>query len=619
MCGFIGAFGPSALLYKKGIINGLKKINYRGPDASGFYVSSDKQSVMGHVRLSIVDLSDLANQPMKNKYSSLVYNGEIYNHMSLRKTFKVNNCSFKTSSDTETLINGLEEHNYKFLDYARGMFAGAFYNEKRKQLVIFRDTQGIKPLYYKMTNDGTLLYCSEINGLLNIRPETPHIVRKESLNFYLSFENFPQDMSLIQDINLLNPGEVRVLSKNFNSVKTHKIKKITKKILLPKNYDNLLFKTREVIENSVKEHLLSDVPIGIYLSGGIDSALVSCIAAKYNKNLTAFTGYFEDNDNYYDERKYTRLVASHINVDLNEILIKPIDFENHFDNLIKHLGQPRMGMGSFSQYIVAMHASKKRKVMLSGHGGDELFAGYPNFKAAFITENLLKRNLLLGSLSRLKLREWPWLINMIMQKVHNKKIYFPPILINKTNEIKETEKLKSFYSSNTNILENLDIYYKNDYLPGLLLVEDTISMAHSLETRVPLLDKNVVNLANKINIKNKLINGELKGFLKNVAIKYVPKEILEAPKRGFPTPLKNWFRDELKEFVEIRLSRDSDILDLVMNKKSRMRLFRNHCNLKLPFTLDELRAHKIWMLLCLSSWSKTYNLKTKELHKSTNN
>lgn len=604
MCGFIGVHGPSASSLKDGVVTALGHMIHRGPDGQGVYASPDGWCILGHVRLAIIDLSDAAAQPMVKYNCSLVYNGEIYNHNTLRKALVQGDLGFDSLSDTETLLVGLRQQGCAFLNVVSGMFAGAFYDEQSGRLDLFRDPLGIKPLYVASLADSTIIFGSEIAALLSVTNQIQRKVNVETLSCYLGYENYPQKETLIENVESLLPGEVRTY---FNNSQAEQISLITPASVdhkIPADRNELITQTRILVDRAVSSHLLSDVPIGVYLSGGVDSSLVSCLAARHTQGLTAFTGYFEDQDCYYDERSYSREVASFLGIELNEVGITANDFKHHFDDLILHLGQPRMGMGSFSQYMVSMRAGMKRKVFLAGHGGDELFAGYPIFKAAWLMQNNWVTPQCWKIWAGLNPKEWPWVAYMMFERVTKGRTPMAPTIFSNQNQ-----KYKSiFFDFGNEPLVKLQEYYQEVYLPGLLLVEDSVSMAHSLETRVPLWSPEVIGWANQVKLDKKMPGGVLKGLLRSVAQGIVPDSILSAPKRGFPTPLRKWFRNELLDNVRDRLLSSSDVLDYLMDRRSRELLIKDHASRLLPFALDEHRAHKIWMLLCLESWARQFNM-----------
>lgn len=616
MCGFLGLFGPSANQLTRQVGEALKVIAHRGPDAVGQYVSLNGDCVLGHVRLSILDLSDSANQPMIRQSGVLVYNGEIYNHQTLRQKLK---SAFSTHCDTETLLFGLQEQGHTFLTQLEGMFAGAFYDESTRTLTLFRDSLGIKPIYYYQLPDSTVLFASEIKAIHMLLKDYHPILCKDTLGLYMTFENYPQRVSLYRGITLLEPGDVLTLSWQpaMQNVTLHRSVfnycSLQSATSCP-SYADIVEQTRTRITQSVQSHLQSDVPLGVYLSGGLDSSLVATIAAQDSKQLLGFTGYFETPDPFYDERHYSRLVAQNAGIELHEIPIGPADFITHFDDVVWALDEPRMGMGAFSQYCVAMEAAKYRKVILAGHGGDELFCGYPLFKAFWLLSAGGVNKPTLDCLRSIKLKEWPWMIDLGFGMLKTRKVRFAPELYPQPSRFPIDSRLgESFVQpKSSNPLDQLTDYYRDTYLPGLLLVEDKISMAHSLETRVPLWNQALVAWARGIPVNHKLPKGQLKGLLKEAARGIVPDELFLAPKRGFPTPLRLWFRNELRDVVKTRLLDTDTFLHQLIPKSEIHTLLNSHCTQRLPFALDERRAHRIWILLCLESWIRQYRVALPE-------
>ncbi|MHB1220380.1 MAG: asparagine synthase (glutamine-hydrolyzing) [Gammaproteobacteria bacterium] len=609
MCGLIGVYGPNASKYSHHIRDAIQAIKHRGPDGEGVYQSDDGFCILGHVRLAILDLSEAAAQPMKKAGSVLAYNGEVYNHQSLRQSSTQNHWHFTSTSDTETILAGLSVEGIHFLEKMRGMFAGAWYQESTKQLTLFRDPLGIKPLYVAKLADSTIVFASEIRAILALDKTFSCTIQTKTLQCYLAYENYPQSNTLMQGIECLLPGEVRCIQGSTETQHYfHQSKPLNPLHLSPQE---LVIQTRDVIEQSVKNHLLSDVGIGVYLSGGLDSSLVACMAARHVSNLSSYTGYFVDSDPYYDERSYSRLVSEQIGSPLNEVEISSSDFTTHFDTIIYDQGQPRMGMGVFSQYMVARVASKERKVLLAGHGGDELFAGYPLFKAAWLMENGWMKKKCWPVLSKMNKKELPWILYSFMMRTLQKKTAFAPSIFSNTAlNAKGNELLDSFMTRSNKPLEAIQAYYQSIYLPGLLLIEDTLSMAHSLETRLPLWDLDLISWANRIKMSDKMPSGQMKGLLRQVAKGIIPDALLTAPKRGFPTPLRKWFKNSLSAFTKERLLSESPFLDAIVPHKHREQLLHSHLKHPLPFAMDERRSHRIWMLLCLESWSRQYRVTT---------
>lgn len=609
MCGFVGAFGPSAASLFPRLKLAIESIRHRGPDSEGEFYSKSGTCVLGHTRLSILDLSSVANQPMKVGALVGVYNGEIYNHEDLRKRFLPDFC-WRSRSDTETLLALYEKKGHRALSDCIGMFATAIYSDADNSLILSRDPLGIKPLYVAKLPDSTYVFGSECRAIFALATSLSRKVRSSALSQYLAFENYAPTLSMFQEIDILAPGSIISLTMlDRSSVREEKIADLKTKSeqFFSKKRDACEFEivTKETLSNlktSVERHLISDVPLGVYLSGGIDSTLVSALAANSTRDLSGFTGFFRTRDPVYDETPLAALVAKRFKIHHHLVEITPRHFEDNFVKLCTVLEEPRMGMGAFSQYIVAREAARFRKVILAGHGGDELFAGYPLFKAFALVENPIFSGRCLNILRSMSSKEWPWAIDVLRHRVSGFARFAPQIMPGNLKVPIETEPFEWHPSSRTSALDSLNSYYSEVYLPGLLMVEDKISMAHSLETRVPIWSQPLVHWANGIPIEMKLYKGKLKSILKSAANGILPNELLTAAKRGFPTPLRFWFRDELKSFVHDRLLYASPELYSIVSRRFIAALLRNHEKISLPFALDERRAHRIWILLNLDAW-----------------
>lgn len=617
MCGIVGAFGPKANELAENLPSAMIAIAHRGPDDQGQYLSSDGILNLGHVRLAIQDLSKRAAQPMKLSSPSglvrgvLAYNGEIYNHKDLRDRY-LQDTRFNTNGDTETLLHGLDRMGIGFFEHVEGMYAGAYYNAEDRSLVLFRDPLAIKPLYYRKSPDSTVVFASEIKGLFALDPSTPRVYDNSSLSSYLTFENLPADRTLFENVFQLSPGcalQLRIGEDGFVQVAQLSLPKYL--VETSTNFaENTVEKLRAEIRRSVQIHLLSDRPIGVYLSGGIDSALVASLAANEREDIAAFTGFFEEeSDPHYDERPLARAVAKMHGIEHHEIPIRPADFSANFDSLIHCLDEPRMGMGSFSQFVVAKEAAKHRRVILAGHGGDELFAGYPLFRLFFALDSQAAISDRAAAVLKARGKEWAWVLYGLGKRYTTGRLQFAPA-IGKALLPDQTESDSFGIFSSAKVdqpIAELFRYYREVYLPGLLLVEDKVSMAHSLETRIPLWSQSVVDAASKVSPGKKFFAGELKGLLKEVARPLLPPALLTAPKRGFPTPLRNWFRRSLQDEIRGRLLGHKR-LDAIMPEQQIKKLLDDHCSRSLPFALDERRAHRIWILLCLESWSRQFGV-----------
>ena len=577
---------------------------------------------MGHRRLSIIDTTKLGHQPMSDisKNIWISYNGEIYNFKEIKKELQALGYKFKSYTDTEVIIYSYLQWGIGCIKKFNGMFAFSLYDNLKKKFYLCRDRYGIKPLYYHITKNKTLIYGSETKSILEY-DDYNRLIDKEALIEYFTFQNFFTNKTLHKSIKILEPGnyiEINLMSKNFKK----------------KQYWDFDFSNSEVIKDereyseeldrifckAVKRHLISDVSVGSYLSGGMDSGSITAITSKHfeqlNKILKTFTVGFDLTsasglERNFDERAKAEFMSYKFKTEHYEMVLKSGDMERCMEEFTYHIEEPRVGQ-SYPNYYAAKLASKFVKVVLSGSGGDELFAGYP--WRYYKVKSVKNFNDYIDKYYKY----WQRLIS-------NKELIkmFSPI----SNDFKNVWTRDIFKNVFKNLSEaktseeyiNQSLYFEaKTFLHGLLIVEDKLSMAHSLETRVPFLDNELVDFAQKIPIKFKLNNvnklakineNEIKKskittdgkiILRKSMIKNIPKDIYSAVKQGFSSPDQSWFKGESINFVKEKLlSRDALIYDY-MDKKTVKKLINQHLNGKIN------RRLLIWSLLNFETWLKIY-------------
>jgi len=388
MCGIAGIYNFNSERIEESLLKKMSNlIKHRGPDGEGFYF--DSNFGMAHRRLSIIDLKKGA-QPIYNEDKSvvIVYNGEIYNHKIIRDELKLKGHQFKTDTDTEVVLHAYEEWGYDSVSKYNGMFAYAIWDEKERRLFLARDRLGIKPLYYYLDYQ-TLIFSSEIKSIL-LDPRVTTKMNCRALIDYATFQNVLDDKTFFHNIIKLLPAHYLTCDKD--GVKIFKYWDIDFKKNMDITIDKSLILYENLLASSIERHLMSDVPVGSYLSGGFDSTSVAYFASKcVNYHLHTFTGAFNEGD-WYDERKYAREVAHDIKAIQHEIVITPKDFIEWIEKVIYHLDEPTTGTGALPHFLVSQCASKHVKVVLTGHGGDELFAGYPVYKVAYLKELFHKKH-----------------------------------------------------------------------------------------------------------------------------------------------------------------------------------------------------------------------------------
>jgi asparagine synthase (glutamine-hydrolysing) len=618
MCGIAGMSGH--VPDEKIIPSMLEVIKHRGPDSRGFFVSRGVH--LGHCRLSINDLSERADQPFVDEKHevAVVVNGEIYNYGDLKKTLVNAGYHFKSYSDTEVVLHGYMEYGHDFIRDLNGMFAIAIWDGRKKELLLVRDRLGIKPLYYAKTNN-SFLFASEIKALAQYEG-LDLALDLQSFAEYMAFENTFSNRTLNRDIKMVQPGEIIRFTPGDARIKREFFwKPVLGEQSLRVNGD-VYEKYGCIIESSVRRHLLSDVPIGFYLSSGIDtSSVVYYSSMLLGRGLNTYTGGF-GLSGFYDEAAAAGEIARQLGCSNHRIDIKPKDFIENIEDVLWHLDEPRVGMGSFSQYMVAKRAARDVKVILTGHGGDEFFAGYPVFKAIYGKRHTLE--LILKS----SFRELMFAIYFIVYPRFRKEAayFFPNIyplkslrhillpgfmdsLNRETDALQELNALKFKCSDE---YERLTLTYLKYYLPALFTVEDKISMAFSLESRTPLCDNEMLDFALSIPLAVKLTNQELKHIPRTAMRKKLPDFIFKLPKRGFPTPLRLWFKKDLKGFIREYILENLGYLDM-FNSKMVKKIISSCTDSRINTPLDEIMAHKVWILLNLMIYFKNQDKRYRRI------
>ena len=572
MCGIAGFVGRKNLGGDPDRLNVLDRmcsvITHRGPDDQGTLLTDD--AALGMRRLSIIDLAG-GHQPMSTEDGqiTIVYNGEIYNYRELRQQLQERGHSFRTRSDTESILHSYKQYGTACVEHLRGMFAFAIWDASRRQLFVARDRVGEKPLYYSMTPQGTFVFGSELKCLL----QHPHVERElspEALDAYLTFGYVPDPLSIFKNISKLPPGHQLTL--------TNGILKIEQYWDFPyepieenRSEDEYIDELRTLLDESVRMRLVADVPLGAFLSGGIDSStIVGLMARNMSEPVKTFSiGFREDT---YDELKYARLAARHFGTDHHELVVTP-DVCHLIDQLACHFDEPFADQSVIPTYLVSKLAAEQVKVVLSGDGGDELFAGYSRYVTersrrgfghlpGFIRRGLMKpvsRLLPHGTLGR------NYLYNVALDPIER---YIDNISVfsnlNKaalyTDEFRKilgtfaapAERYENYAAQvvTGDALDRLLYLDSKTYLPGDILTKvDRMSMAVSLEARVPLLDHKLVEFVNRMPASLKMRGKESKHIFKRAVKDLVPDEILNRPKQGFGVPIADWINKELSSRI----------------------------------------------------------------------
>ncbi len=629
IAGFVSLSGrcPDNPTRELTVLSGL--IAHRGPDGDGQWLHESQVVGFVHRRLAIIDLRPEAAQPMQSPNGNVItYNGETYNYKELREDAVRSGYVFTSKSDTETILATYAEFGVDAPNHLRGMFAFAIWDEKRKRTLIVRDRFGIKPLYYCIV-DGILYFASEAKSLLPFLPSIQ--TNSNALAEYLTFQYSLGSQTLFEGIEQLMPGHHMVIERGNISIERYWDIKYD----IDYSHHARYFQdgVHDLVEQSAEIHLRSDVEIGSYVSGGIDSTLIGVLASHRNSApLKAFHGRFLEYAGY-DESSYAQDAVAAMGGELYIADITANDFQENIRKVIYHLDFPVAGPGSFPQFMVSELASKYVKVVLGGQGGDEIFGGYARYLVAYF-EQCIKAaidgtskngNFVVTIESIIPnlglLREYKPLLQEFWRDG-----LFGPLdqrflrLIDRSTDMKEEVKweeldMRKVYESFSAIFNNRNNVSKEAYfdsmthfefktlLPALLQVEDRMSMAHGLESRVPLLDHPLIEFSATVPADVKFEGGQLKYLLKQAFRNEIPQSILSRrDKMGFPVPLKEWFNNELSGFVS----------DVFANMKSKDRAYINPDAVLANFTDTGRFSRKTWALLSLELWQQEFHDKASE-------
>lgn len=606
MCGICGFTGE--LEQRDNVIQRMTEvITHRGPDSDGFF--SDDYIAMGFRRLSIIDL-DTGDQPITNEDGNLVltYNGEIYNYKELRKELEELGHVFATSSDSEVLVHGFEEWGEDMLPMLRGMFAFAIYNKETKAIFLARDYFGIKPLHYTMI-DENLCYASEIKSIL----EHPHFVKAfndKALDAYLSFQYCPQPMTFFKDVYCLLPGHFMWFRDGM--IETQRYFEPKFKPDANMTEDEAVDKIAKVFEDSINAHKIADVEVGCFLSSGVDSSYVST----FFEGQKTFTVGFDFGEKY-NEISWAKELSDKIGVEHYDKLISSEEFWAAVPKVQYHMDQPLADPSCVALYFVAKLASEHVKVVLSGEGADELFGGYTcyNDPRVFkvyqkIVPYFLRRAIgwVCKKLPDIKGRDYliraihpldkRYIGNAYMYDEKQKKAILrdPSIATDPTRQIRRLYTRSRRYDDETK-MQYVDI---NTWLVGdILLKADRMSMANSLELRVPFLDKEVFEVASKLPTPLRVNKFNTKYAMRKAAARRLPEEVAEKPKLGFPVPTRVWLKDE-HYYNVVKAMFQSPTAQKFFNIDILLGYLDEH------FEEKEDNSRKIWTIYVFLVWYQIY-------------
>ncbi|MDY0131690.1 MAG: asparagine synthase (glutamine-hydrolyzing) [Desulforegulaceae bacterium] len=629
MCGICGIYNLDNNPVQKTQIEKMNSVMvHRGPDAGGILI--DKNIGLGHRRLKIIDL-ETGDQPMQDKSGqiSLVVNGEIYNYLELRKKLEKKGHTFLTKSDTETIIYSYLEYGEDFVKKLRGMFAIGLWDKKEQKLIITRDRVGKKPLYYYFDNK-RLVFASELKSLLEIN-DIPKKIDYKALDAYFSYGYVPSPLSIIKNIKKLEPGQIGV----FNLAGELKIKNYWDINFQTSSFNlsetDLIEKLTELFDEAVKIRLISDVPLGAFLSGGVDSsAVVASMAGFMDKPVkTSSIGFMEKE---FNELSFASLVAKQYGTDHHESIVSA-DALDIINKMVWHLDEPFADSSSIPTWYVSKATRKNVIVALSGDGGDENFAGYTKRYSMVNLEDkirkkipdFLKKSFLpcfasiyprIDSLPRpLRLKTFLTNISDSFENSYcrDMSFYFDSKTKDNLYSSKMKEKVKGFSSENVLLgylnkcSKDMDAVSKAQYVDiktymteDVLVKVDRMSMAHSLEVRSPILDHVFMEFAATIPLRLKLNGKESKYIFKKMNENRLPSEVLYRKKQGFSVPLSKWIKTDLKPVVEAALFSQNNGIEDFLDMDFLRKIYDN--NLR---GINDYSS-QIWNVFMFALWKKEF-------------
>lgn len=635
MCGIAGFLdfsrATSSDLMKKQISQMTASLSHRGPDDGGIWNQVEQGIALGMRRLAIQDLSPAGHQPMistDGRYV-IVYNGEIYNASELCSLLEEEGVNFRGHSDTEVILEACARWGIiDTVSRLNGMFAFGLWDKKEKALTLVRDRLGIKPLYYGKIGK-TFLFGSELKALLSYG-KFERKLNPEALNNYFKYNFIPAPLTIYNDIYKLLPGTFIIFNedgKEEQKVFWDSSKIVQEGINLRENkiYDekSTIYELEELLKDSIKRQMIADVPLGAFLSGGVDSStIVSIMQSLSSRPIKTYSIGFEEEG--FNEAENARIIAQYLKTDHHELILTPQDATSIISQLPKYFDEPFADASQIPTYLVSRLARKSVKVVLSGDGGDELFAGYNRHRIAVQMQEiysflpLVFRNIIGNSIKLRNEDFWDRMIPPSLLPQAGDKLYKFANILKAKNPKELYEILLSQRKTSINFLQNQhdinilqsekqfsnfmdSIQYWDliKYLPDDILAKiDRASMAVGLEARVPLLDHRIVDLAWKLPLNMKIRGGATKWILRQILYRYVPKGLVERPKMGFGIPLGKWLKGPLRDWTEEFISEKRLENSAYFEVKQVRQMWQNHLQGQGNY------QHQLWSILMFEAWKE---------------
>ena len=641
MCGITGLILSDGVIQKHNLSNMITSLSHRGPDSNGIWINENQNFGIGHTRLSILDLSSAGSQPMHSKNNRYIisFNGEIYNHLDIRLDLKKEypSLEFVGSSDTETILACIEKWGLsKSLKKMKGMFAIALWDKKKEELKLARDRFGEKPMYYGWIKNA-FYFGSELKPIKN-NPYFNLEIDRNALTQFIKYSYIPQPLTIYKNIKKLKPGFILKVNAKKNILfekywSLNNLTKSTPKINSNLNENNAILNLEKKIQESVESQKLSDVPIGAFLSGGIDSSLiVSMMQLNSNTSINSFTIGFDQK--LYNEARFASKVAKHLKTNHTELYVSENEVRNIIPMIPNIYDEPFADSSQLPTYLVSELARSKVKVALSGDGGDELFGGYNRYFQAPKWYNIPKPFKFIGAevLDFLSPNQLQILYNILKPIL--------PKSLRSSNPINHLTKIMDIFKCNSEwevydslvslchnssdiVINNADLFKSKDNFPinishlsyeekmmyldistyltdDILCKVDRAAMSVSLETRAPFLDYNLVEFAWNLPLDMKIRNGEGKWILKQILKRYIPNKLIDRPKMGFGIPMEFWLRGPLKDWAEHLLDKNNIVNDGFFNYEKIKILWDEH--------ISEKKNHQyvLWNILVFQSWKNKW-------------
>jgi len=632
MCGIAGAFyfqqpqqDISTLVF-----NAINQLSKRGPDSNGYVFNFP--ALLIHTRLAIIDTTNAASQPFVDCTSryTIIYNGEIFNYKELKQELIEKGIKFQSQSDTEVLLYLFITYGADCLNKLNGFFAFAIYDKLEESLFVARDRYGVKPLYYHKNQDA-FYFASEIKALKQFEFKTE--LDKLSLRTYFQINYIPPPFTIFKNVFKLEPGYyLKISNKQFEKKQWYNIVP-NKNEIITDTYEQAKYKIQQLLDDSVQKRLISDVPLGCFLSGGIDSSIITALAAKHSPNINTFSIGYKD-EKYFDETNYAQLVAKMHKTNHTVFSLSNDDLLSGLYEMLDYMDEPFADSSALAVFILCRETRKKVTVALSGDGADELFSGYNKHLAELQIRNSgliekfiaygkpfweifpASRNSFIGN----KLRQlqkfsegyflnkedryWRWAGFMSDEEAMN---YFKPIFFNANNESLFRRRRKPIYTQLLSQSDNFNNYLLTDQmmvLTGDMLTKvDLMSMANSLEVRTPFLDFRLVDYVNRLPANFKIDKKMKKKILQDSFKELLPQELYNRPKKGFEVPLYNWFNKELKSKIENEWLNDKIIEEQGIFNPQKIRELKKKIFSKNPGD----SAATVWGIIVFQYWMKRNN------------